>query len=213
MATASLLSRLFPGGRKFYTLFDQASGNLVIMAELFQQYMKEPSKKAEVLARIEELEHANDELTHKLFAELGRNYITPFDREDIHYLATALDEIADNIRNTARRMSDYNIVHSTEAMRGFSDITYRLMRELARAVSALSDIKHTTPIATACVRIAQLAQECDALLDDAAVALFATNTDAAEVVKLTDVYALLQMIADKCGEAANAIESVMIKYA
>jgi predicted phosphate transport protein (TIGR00153 family) len=212
MATASLLSRLFPSGRKFYSLFDQASGNLVIMAELFQQYMKEPAKKAEALKRMEELEHANDELTHKLFTELSRNFITPFDREDIHYLATSLDDIADNIWNAAKRMTDYNMMQSNEAMRDFSDINYRLMRELARAVSALSDIKHTTPIATACVRIAQLAQECDTLLDDAAVTLFATSNDASEVVKITDIYALLQVIADKCGEAANAIESVIVKY-
>ena len=212
MATASILSRFFPSGRKFYDLFEQVSGNLVIMGELFQQYMKEPAKRKEALGRLEELEQANNILTHKLFTELGRNFITPFDREDIHYLATALDEIADNIWNTAKRVADYNVRGTNEVMSDFADINYRLMRELGRAVSALHDVKHPTPIATSCVRIAQMAQECDALLDNAAVTLFATTTDATEVVKLVDVYELLQVIADKCGEAANAIESVMVKY-
>lgn len=213
MATASLLSRLFPSGRRFYNLFEEVSGNLVIMGELFQQYMKEPAGRAVALARLEELEHANDDLTHKLFTELGRNFITPFDREDIHYLASSLDNIADNLWNTAKRMTDYGITEVYNETVQFADIIYRLMRELSRAVNALSDMKHTAPIATSCVRIAQMAQECDKLLDDAAVKLFATEKDASEVVRKTDIYALLQLVADKSGEAANAIESVMIKYA
>src|SRR5690606_12523440 len=108
----STLTKLFsPGGKKFYDLFEQVADNLDAMASVFAAFIvaKERSERKSLLAQIERLENNNDDATHKLFVELGRNFITPFDREDIHFIATALDDVADNVWATAKQMYYFDI--------------------------------------------------------------------------------------------------------
>ena len=88
-----------PKNTVFYELFEKVANNVKIMGTTLKEEVAEPDfdKRAALITKLEDLEHANDELTHNIFTELGRNFITPFDREDIHYLATSLDDIADYI--------------------------------------------------------------------------------------------------------------------
>ncbi|WP_315820144.1 DUF47 domain-containing protein [Paraflavitalea speifideaquila] len=94
-----------PKDKIFYTLFEQVAVTVAQMGKLMKDVVTEPDfdKRAAIIAQIEDMEHVNDDYTHKIFTELGRNFITPFDREDIHYLATALDDIADYIFASAKR--------------------------------------------------------------------------------------------------------------
>ncbi len=96
---AGFLKYFLPKDKVFYSLFESASENLEQLAKKFIQVVNEPdfNKRMSFIKEMEDLEHKNDEVTHHIFIELGRNFITPFDREDIHSLATALDDIADNI--------------------------------------------------------------------------------------------------------------------
>lgn len=96
---AGILSYFLPKDRVFYSLFEEAGDNLVNISQKLLQVVQEPdfNKRAVLIKDMSDLEHANDNVTHRIFVELGRNFITPFDREDIHALASALDDIADYI--------------------------------------------------------------------------------------------------------------------
>ncbi|MCC7029642.1 MAG: DUF47 family protein, partial [Chitinophagaceae bacterium] len=99
MSINSLLKFFQPRDRVFFNLFENVVDTVDAMAKKLREVVHESdfSKRAAIIGQIEALEHDNDNLTHQIFQELGRNFITPFDREDIHYLATALDDIADYI--------------------------------------------------------------------------------------------------------------------
>ena len=109
MALNSFLKIFMPKNKIFYELFEKVAGNVAIMGSLLRNVVGEPEfdKRAALIVQLEDLEHANDELTHNLFTELGRNFITPFDREDIHYLATSLDDVA-HWRQVRRRTSAFS---------------------------------------------------------------------------------------------------------
>ncbi len=107
MSFDSLLKFFLPKDRVFYTLFEEVSTTLVQMGDAFKRALhRSPdfSKRDSMLKALEDLEHKNDEITHRIFIELGRNFITPLDREDIHHLATSLDDIADYIWGAAKRI-------------------------------------------------------------------------------------------------------------
>ncbi len=99
MALNSILKIFLPKDRIFYQLFESVADELVKMGEKLKEIVNEPSfeVRARLIKEVEDMEHVNDELTHRIFIELGKNFITPFDREDIHALASALDDIADYI--------------------------------------------------------------------------------------------------------------------
>src|SRR5215212_10470913 len=102
---------LAPKNKVFYELFEKSADNVKQMGVLLTQVVSESDfdKRQTLISKMEDVEHANDELTHNLFTELGRNFITPFDREDIHYLASALDDIADFIYASAKKINFYRV--------------------------------------------------------------------------------------------------------
>ena len=107
MGLGSIMKIFMPKDRVFYTLFEEVADNVSKMGKTLKEVVTEPDfdKRAAVISKVEDLEHQNDELTHRIFTELGRNFITPFDREDIHYLASALDDICDYTYATAKKIN------------------------------------------------------------------------------------------------------------
>jgi predicted phosphate transport protein (TIGR00153 family) len=203
-----------PTDRVFYSLFEQVSTVLTEMALVFTNAIDEPdySKREALLKTLEELEHKNDEITHKVFIELGKNFITPFDREDIHALATSLDDIADFIWAAAKRITNYGITDGDEITKQFANVITRSIKALNKAVGELRNMKDLRSITESCVLINSLENEGDELLDKAMVHLFSSNVDPIELIKKKDLYEMLEIVTDKCEDAANVIESIIIKY-
>ena len=102
----SIMKIFLPKDRVFYQLFEEVAVKVLEMSRKLKEVVHEPDydKRSAIASQIEELEHVNDDLTHKIFTELGRNFITPFDREDIHYLESALDDIADYIFASSKKI-------------------------------------------------------------------------------------------------------------
>lgn len=215
MGFTSFVKMFMPKDKVFYGLFEEVATVLSDMASVFTKAMNEadPVKKIQMLKSLEELEHRNDEITHKIFIELGRNFITPFDREDIHALATSLDDIADFIWAAAKRITNYNIEDSDQMSRDFANVISRSITSLNKAVRELRDMKDLRSITESCVMINSLENEGDELLDKAMMHLFSTQVDAVELIKKKDLYEMLEIVTDKCEDAANVIESIIIKYA
>jgi uncharacterized protein Yka (UPF0111/DUF47 family) len=162
---------------------------------------------------MENVEHDNDELTHLLFTELGRNFITPFDREDIHYLASALDDIADYIFATAKKINFYRVNPNDIGMQKLSEIILQACSEVRKATGELRDMKNMRLITESLVKINSLENEADDIFDMSIERLFATEPDAKEVIKKREIYQVMETATDKCEDAANVIESIIVKYA
>lgn len=214
MAFASFMKIFLPKDRVFYGLFEEVSSNLTQMSEVFANAVaeKDPSKRMVILKGLEEWEHKNDEVTHKIFIELGRNFITPFDREDIHYLATSLDDIADFLWGASKRMMNYGIDDIDETTAEFASIISKSITALNKAVYGLRDMKDLRSLTEACVNINSLENEGDDALDKGMMNLFSSNANPVEIIKKKDLYQMLEIVTDKCEDAANVIESIIIKY-
>ncbi len=209
------LSKLFsPKDKLFYGLFEEVANNGAIMAEQLAALVGEQdfNKRATMIKPIEDLEHANDELTHRIFTELGRNFITPFDREDIHHLASALDDIADYIYSSAKKIKLYQIDPNDDGIQRLAELIVQSTREVRQAVGELRDMKNIRKITDSLVKINSIENQADDISDMFIERLFSMEPDAKEIIKKREIYQVLEDVTDKCEDAANVIESIIVKY-
>lgn len=211
----SFLKIFMPKNRVFYELFEKVANNVEIMGSVLKDVVAEPDfdKRAALITKLEDLEHANDELTHNLFTELGRNFITPFDREDIHYLATSLDDIADYIYAAGKKINFYRVNPNDTGMQKFAELIEQGVSQVKIAVVELRDMKNMRNITEALVKINSIENQADDVFDFSIEKLFATEPDAKEVIKKREIYQVMEIVTDKCEDASNVIESIIIKYA
>ena len=215
MAFNNIIRIFLPKDKIFYEVFENIAANLNDMVAELKAALNEPDKEKMfiMLAKLEDGEHKNDEYTHQIFVELSKNFITPFDREDIHYLATSLDDIADYMYACAKKILTYNVEEVDSYMKELVIISEKSIMALSDALSKLRSMKNVSQIRQECVLINSLENEADEVLDKAILNLFAKNTDAVQIIKLKDIYQDLEIISDKCEDASNVIESIIIKYA
>ena len=215
MALNSILKIFLPKDRIFYDLFEQVADNVSLMSKKLKAMVFENDfdKRAAIISQLEDLEHTNDELTHRIFTELGRNFITPFDREDIHYLASSLDDIADYIYASAKKINFYRVNPNDSGIQKLSEIIENICAQVRNAVGELRNMKDMRLITESLVKINSMENQADDVFDMSIENLFATEPDAKEVIKKREIYQVLETSTDKCEDAANVIESIIVKYA
>ncbi len=215
MSLQSILKIFMPKNKVFFELFEKVADNVAAMGSLLKKVIEEPDfdKRAVLINQIEDLEHANDEFTHNLFTELGRNFITPFDREDIHYLATSLDDIADYIYAAGKKINFYHVNPNDLGMQKFAELIEDAAAQVRTAVLELRNMKNMRNITEALVKINSIENQGDDVFDMSIEKLFALEPDAKEVIKKREIYQVMEIITDKCEDASNVIESIIIKYA
>jgi len=215
MSSNSFLKIFLPKDKVFFDLFEKVGDNVAAMGTLFRTYVYEPDfdKRAPMMAKIEDMEHVNDDFTHKIFTELGRNFITPFDREDIHYLATAMDDVADYIYASAKKISFYRVDPNEPGIHKMADLIEESSKQLKIALLELRDMKKMRVITEALVKVNSIENQADDIFDRSIERLFETEPDAKEVIKKREIYQVMEIATDKCEDAGNVIESVIIKYA
>ena len=204
-----------PKDRVFYTLFEQVADTMGKMGKVLKEVVKEPDfdKRAGLIAQIEDLEHVNDDLTHHIFTELGRNFITPFDREDIHYLATSLDDVCDYIFATAKKINFYKVNPNDQGIQKMADLIEQGSEQIRLAVHELRNMRDMRKITEALVKVNSIENQADDIFDLSIERLFETEPYAKEVIKKREIYQVMEIVTDKCEDAANVIESIIIKYA
>jgi predicted phosphate transport protein (TIGR00153 family) len=216
MAASGLLKFFLPKDRVFYTLFESASANLETLAKKLVQVVNEAdyNKRAVIIKEMEDLEHQNDILTHNIFLELGRNFITPFDREDIHSLASALDDIADYMYASAKKMNFYKVDPTTDSgIQKTADAILLAVLAVNEAVVELRNLKNTQKIIECVIKINSIENSADDLFDLSIEKLFDSDVDAKELIKKREIYQVMEIVTDKCEDAGNVIESIVVKYA
>ena len=216
MSLNSIFQYFVPKDKKiFFPLFEQAANNVVAMSKVLVDAVNSDDVVAreELFKQIDKLENKGDELTHQIYLELGKNFITPFDREDIHSLATAIDDVADFIQGAANRMSLYKIDEYNDHIRKLSDLILQASIDLEKAVRELKDLKNIRNIADSCIRINSVENQADYVFDRAVADLFLYETDAIRLIKYKEILAALETATDRCEDAANVMESILVKNA
>ncbi len=215
MAAASFLKFFLPKDKVFFVLFEGVAETVMKMGTKLKEVVKEPDfeRRAVYIKEIEDMEHTNDDYTHKIFTELGRNFITPFDREDIHSLANALDDVSDYIYATAKKINFYKVDPSDIGIQKLSELISSACAQVQNAVLELRDMKNLRKITDAMVLINSIENQADDVFDMSIERLFETEPDAKEVIKKREIYQVMEIVTDKCEDAANVIESIIIKYA
>jgi hypothetical protein len=215
MGLNSIMKIFMPKDRVFYTLFEQVADTMAKMGKVLKEVVKEPDydKRAGLISQIEDLEHVNDDFTHQIFTELGRNFITPFDREDIHYLATSLDDVCDYIFATAKKINFYKVNPNDQGIQKMADLIEQGSEQVKLAVHELRNMRDMRKITEALVKVNSIENQADDIFDLSIERLFETEPDAKEVIKKREIYQVMEIVTDKCEDAANVIESIIIKYA
>ena len=215
MGINSIGKIFMPKNKVFYELFEQVVDTVAEMGVLLKKLFSEPDydKRAAIIKQIEDLEHRNDDHTHRIFTELGRNFITPFDREDVHYLATSLDDIADFIYASAKKINFYHVNPNDSGIQKLTDLIEQGSAEIKIAVYGLRDMKDLRKMTEALVKVNSVENQADDVFDLSIERLFEMENDAKEVIKKREIYQVLEIATDKCEDAANVIESIIIKYA
>lgn len=215
MGFNTILKIFLPKDKIFFQLFEAVSETVIEMAAKLKEVVHEKdfAKRALIIKEIEDLEHVNDDNTHRIFTELGRNFITPFDREDIHYLATALDDICDYIYASAKKINFYKVNPDNPTFHKMADLILASCTEVRKAVAELRDMKNIRKVTDAMVAINSIENQADDVFDLSIEELFETEPDAKEVIKKREIYQVMETVTDKCEDAANVIESIIIKYA
>lgn len=213
---AGILSFLLPKDKVFYSLFEEASNNLEHIAQKLLQVVHESdfNKRAALIEEMREIEHQNDNITHQIFIELGKNFITPFDREDIHALASALDDIADYIYASGKKINFYNIDPiADQGIQKTATAIKDAVVAVKAAVMELRNLKNTQKIIECVIRINSIENNADNIFDMSIEQLFNSDVDAKELIKRRELYTIMETATDKCEDAGNVIESIVVKYA
>jgi uncharacterized protein len=214
MKLDAIFQLFVPKEPKFFVMFEKASANLVLVAESLVKMLKEPNEEARLLIirEIEKLEHQGDIITHEIFHELSTTFITPFDREDIHALASAIDDIVDYVHGSGKRIELYNIKSIPPSMQELGNLILEGSKELQKAVLGLRNADRFKKVQENCVKINSIENAADDVFDRAVGRLFDMEKDAINLLREKEVLQNLETATDKCEDAANVIESIIVKY-
>lgn len=200
--------KLIPRDGQFYELFLEMAQRLSGSAKLLNQLFREPGRRAQIVAEIKSLEHEADGLTHEVIERIDRTFVTPFDREDIHALASELDDVVDLLDGTARRMDIFKIEEVNQAAVTLSGVIVRAGEEIEAAVRGMKDTKLVNAKSR---ELKKLEEEGDAIYHEAMGALFNGDRTPLEVIKWKELYDKLEDALDGCEDVANALQSISIK--
>ncbi len=200
--------RLIPRDEAFFDMFAELAARLTGSAKLIGQLMAEPQRVDEHTSAIKRLEHEADSITHDVIARIDKSFVTPIDREDIHVLATSIDDVIDMIDGAARRTVMYGITDAREPARRLADV---LARAADRIEAGVRSVKKSKAMVDLSREIKQLEEEGDAIYHDAVGRLFDDGADALEVIKWKELFDKLEDAVDLCDDAWNVIESIALK--
>jgi predicted phosphate transport protein (TIGR00153 family) len=199
-----------PRERRFYDLFEQQAATIVRSAGLLEQALADVANLATCQREIKALEHQGDEITHEIVSTLNRTFVTPFDHEDIYALASGLDDILDYIEEVADTANLYGITTIPEPAR---ELTRLLALAVAQLEQAIGKLESGKGIDEYSAEVHRLEDVGDSISRRAIAELFSDQHPVLEVIKLKDLYGLLEDALDRCETVANVLEGIATKNA
>jgi uncharacterized protein len=202
--------RLFPREERFFDLFAEDAANVLAAARRLEAMLRSFDDLEQRSKELFAMEHHGDEISHAIGRRLNTTFVTPFDREDIHALISALDDVLDLIEEIGDTFILYRIDAPTPASIEQAGIIVKQCEQLHEAFTKLGDFQGLDHY---WIEVHRLENEGDRIARAAVASLFSTKTKATELVKWKDIYALLEECIDKCEDVANIIERIVVKHA
>ena len=206
-----MLGRLMPREGKFFDLFNAHAARIVEGAKELAAMIGDFSELDAHAQRIDAAERAADKITHECIALLHKTFITPFDREQIHSLITAMDDILDLIQDVAESVALYDLRSVTPEAKQLAEICQMCCDRVKATVSLLPNVKSSSAILKFCEEIDRLESDADRVMRSAVSKLFREENDLKQVMKLRVIYDLLETITDRCEDVANIIEGIVLE--
>jgi uncharacterized protein len=203
--------RLVPKDTKFFDMFAEMASNLGDGARLLQQTLSDFHNVDTRVRQLKDIEHRGDEMTHNVLTKLNQTFITPFDREDIYRLASSLDDVLDFVYAAGVRLIMYKIGAAPPPATLLAEIIVKQSDQLTDALARLN--KNRDNVLENCVEINRLENEADSVARAAIAVLFEKEKDPISLIKLKELYEVLETATDKAEDAANVIEGIVLKSA
>jgi predicted phosphate transport protein (TIGR00153 family) len=206
---------LVPKDKKFIPLFEDAADNLVKGAQLLNKYFltTDKAEKENIIIQIKEQEKLGDDVTHQIYDELNKTFITPFDREDIYKLNGSIDDVLDYINSAAQKFRLHPPKNELPAFLELSELILQAAREIKNAIVELRNLKHPSKIMESCIRINEIENQADELFHNGLSYIFENEKDAIELIKIKEVLSTLEKATDKEEDVSDVIKSVLVKIA
>ena len=208
-----MFARFLPKEYNFFALLEKQADYAVEAAKVFKGAVATGSITEETLAKMQEIEHQGDEVTHSILDQLDKSFITPIDREDIHALAKEMDDITDMLCTISSRMKIYKIARTDKYLVEFGAIIEESVLGVLCAIKGLNDLKNVKSILKACVEVNRLENAGDNKRDEALVALFENEKDPIAIIKWKEIYQEAETVLDICEDVTNIVESILVKNA
>jgi predicted phosphate transport protein (TIGR00153 family) len=199
---------LVPQKREFFVLYTRAARNTVEIAQHLVTLLDEFPQGDRLLRDIKDLEHEGDRLTRELVDLLNRTFVTPFDRDDMFQLASALDDICDHIDEAAGNIAGYGVTEIRPSAKQQAEVILRSTERLSEAVEQIEGFKDADRQLN---ELRDLEDEGDRLNREAVSQLFKTETDAISIIRWKDIHEQLEEAVDACENAADVLEAILVK--
>jgi predicted phosphate transport protein (TIGR00153 family) len=215
MGFANFIRSILPKENKYFDLFTANVGNISSAATDLRKLLDATSEAERkiLISKIEDAEHRGDIITHDIFTDVSQTFITPIDREDIHALASNLDDILDLMEDTALRTVLYEVTVFPNDFRDLTDMLGKAVMNLVQVVPMLSNMKNVSEIHRLCEEINTCENAGDDIYHNAIARLFREQKDPIQLIKLKEIIGDIEEAIDRCEHVANLIESIVIKYA
>src|SRR6516225_8879017 len=204
------MTRLIPRETKFFELFIEIANNVTegakVLSDLLHNY--DYATMPDTVAKIAAIEHRGDEMTHRILIKLNQTFITPFDREDIHLLASSLDDVLDFIFAAGDRLQTYKITQPSPSATTLARIILKQAEELSTAVTLLGKDSH---VLKHCVEVNRLENEADKISREAIGRLFDGDHDPITLIKLKELLEALEEASDKAEDVADVLETIVLR--
>jgi len=202
--------RLLPREVQFQELFEELASTVERGAVLLRETLRDAQSAEVQVETLKTIEHEGDQTTHALMKRLNQTFITPFDREDIHRLAASMDDVLDFVHDAGERLVMYGIATPPGAAVELSDLVVKQCAEIRGAVAGLSEHER---VLNHCVEINRLENDADHIARNALATLFDREKDPITLIKLKELIEVLETATDKAEDAANVLETVVLKSA
>jgi len=199
---------LFPKDENFFALFRRQAAIVRQGCDQLDDMMQKFDRLEERARTLKDVEHQGDLVAHELFERLNRTFITPIEREDIHDLASGLDDVLDSVEAIASRLVLFKILSTTPKARQLTRIVADCGAQIEQAVDRLKDFKAIMPFT---IEINRLENEADTISREATADLFDGTHDFLDVMRWKEIYGRLESAADNCEDVANVIEAIVLK--
>jgi predicted phosphate transport protein (TIGR00153 family) len=204
--------RLIPREEKFFDLFEELMNKIEEGGRLFQMFVEDYENPAAKSAKIKEIEHEADLITHSTYEKMHKTFLTPIDREDVYTLVNKMDSVLDLIEASSQRMYLYKIKKPTEEIRAMAKILNASISALKKIVHGLRDMKNIDMMQETFVKIHTLENEGDTILRVAVARLFEEEKDVFELIKWKEIYERIEEAIDICEDVSNIVEGIVLKH-